>query len=73
MKLEDVSSAARDVTAKRQALTTALEQRDATIRRAFAEGWPIGSIAEAAGLTPARIASLLGHPFQRVGRPSRST
>ena len=72
MTLEDVSSTVRDVTAKRQALTTALEQRDVAIRQAFAEGWPIGAIAEVAGLTPARIASLLGHPFQHVGRPSRS-
>jgi hypothetical protein len=70
MNPEDVATAARDVAAKREALTTALEQRDAAIRRAFAEGWPIGALAEVTGLTRARIASILGHPFQRVGRPS---
>jgi hypothetical protein len=70
MNLEDVSSAARDVTTKREALTTALDQRDAAIRRAFAAGWPIGALAEATSLTRARIASILGHPYLRVGRPS---
>jgi hypothetical protein len=70
MNLEGVSSAACDVTAKREMLTAALDQRDAAICRTFAEGWPIGALAEAASLTRARIASILLHPFLRVGRPS---
>ncbi len=71
MGLEDVSAATRNIAGLRDALSAALEQRDAAIRQAFSDGWPIGAIAEAASLTPSRIASVLGHPFQRVGRPSR--
>lgn len=70
MNLVDVSAAAGDLAALREALAGALERRDAAIRQAFADGWPIGAIAQAANLTPARIASVLGHPFKRVGRPS---
>ena len=72
MGLEDVAASASGVAALRETLTVALGQRDAAIRQAFTDGLPIGAIAEAAGLTPARVSSLLGHPFHRVGRPSRS-
>ena len=71
MGLEDVTTSASAITSLREALTVALDQRDAAIRQAFTDGWPIGAIAQAAGLTPARISSLLGHPFERVGRPSK--
>jgi len=72
MGLEAVTSAARDVATLRGVLAGALQQRDNAIRQAFGEGWPIGAIAEAANLTPARVASVLGHPFQHVGRPPRT-
>jgi len=73
MALEDVSASARELGSIREALTGALDRRDAAIRQAFTDEWPIGAIAQAAGLTPARIASLLGHPFHRVGRPPNSS
>lgn len=70
MGLEDVADATRDIAAARDALDRALARRDDAIRQAFAEGSAIGAIAEAADLTPSRIGSILGHPHQRVGRPS---
>ena len=71
MSLEDVVSAARHVAEQREALARALQERDVAIRHAFNERWPIGAIAEAANLTPARVANVLGHPFQHVGRPPK--
>ena len=59
--------------ALRDAVAEAQQRRDTAIRRAFADGVPIGAIARAANLTRARVSSILGHPFERVGRPSRST
>ena len=73
MGLEDVSASAQEVASLREALVSALARRDDAIRQAFTDESPIGSIAHAANLTPARIASVLGHPFQRVGRPARSS
>ena len=74
MALEDVTAAASDVIAlARLARRGAGSPRQFAIRQAFADGAPIGAIAEAANLTPARVSSILGHPFERVGRPSRST
>jgi hypothetical protein len=71
MGLDDVAVATRDIAAARDTLDQALVRRDDAIRQAFAEGSPIGAIAEAADLTPSRIGSILGHPHQRVGRPAR--
>jgi hypothetical protein len=73
MALEDVTAAASDVITLRVSLVESLARRDGSIRQAFADGAPIGAIAKAANLTPARVSSILGHPFERVGRPSRST
>lgn len=69
--LEDVAYTANDIEQRRAALDHALVARDDAIHQAFAEGFAIGVIAEAAKLTPARVGSILGHPHQRVGRPSR--
>lgn len=71
MGLDDVAVATRDIAEARDALDRALVRRDDAIRQAFVEGASMGSIAEAAGLTPSRIGSILGHPHQRVGRPAR--
>ena len=73
MALKDVTAAASEVITLRVSLDEALARRDRSIRPAFAGGAPIGAIAKAANLTPARVSSILGHPFERVGRPSRST
>ena len=73
MVLEDVTAATRELIASRQAVAEAQHRRDTAIRRAFADGVPIGAIAQAANLTRARVSIILGHPFERVGRPSRST
>ena len=73
MALDDVTAAASDVITLRVSLVESLARRDSSIRQAFADGAPIGAIAKAANLTPARVSSILGHPFERVGRPSRST
>ena len=73
MALEHVTAAASDVITLRVLLVESLARRDSSIRQAFADGVPIGAIAKAANLTPARVSSILGHPFERVGRPSRST
>ena len=72
MALQDVTAAASEVVALRDAVTEALGRRDAAIRQAFADGVPIGAIAKAANLTRARVSELLGHPFHRVGRPART-
>jgi hypothetical protein len=73
MALEDVTAAASDLVALREAVGDALGRRDRAIKQAFADGVPIGAIASAATLTRARVSSILGHPFERVGRPPRST
>ena len=46
-------------------------ERDAVIAAAFAEGVPIRVIASTVELTAARVASILGHPMGRPGRPRR--
>jgi hypothetical protein len=61
MGLQDVTTAAGEQ-----------QRRDTAIRQAFDAGVPIGAIASAANLTRARVASILGHPFQHVGRPPRT-
>jgi hypothetical protein len=73
MALEDVTKAARELAALRHAVNEAQQRRDIAIRQAFAAGVPIAVIARAANLTRARVSSILGHPFERVGRPPRTT
>ena len=72
MALDDVTSVAIELQTLRAAVGEVLQRRDAAIRQAFADGVPIGAIAQAANITRARVASILGHPFHRVGRPSAS-
>lgn len=72
MPLQDVTAATLELIARRDAVTEAQRRRDAAIRQAFADGIPIGAIARASNLTRARVSSILGHPFERVGRPSRA-
>jgi len=72
MALDDVTSTATELQTLRAAVSDVLQRRDAAIRQAFTDGAPIGAIAQAANLTRARVASILGHPFHRVGRPSAS-
>ena len=46
-------------------------QRDISIVDAFAAGSRIVDIAAGAGLTPARVSVILGHPRGKPGRPAR--
>lgn len=47
-------------------------ERDREITELFAAGASIAELAEATGLSPARIGQILGHPFHRPGRPTGS-
>lgn len=73
MALQDVTAAAGELVALRHAVSEAQQRRDAAIRAAFADGVPIVAIARAANLTGSRVSEILGHPFERVGRPARQS
>lgn len=67
--LLEVHEATRHLRQLEEQLAAARANRDVAINRAWSEGNAIRVIAQAADLTPARIAGLLGHPFRTPGRP----
>ena len=71
MAIDLVRSLAQQVTDAQAGLDAALAARDAAIHTAYTEGWSMNAIADATGLTPARVGMILGHPHGKVGRPAR--
>ena len=72
VSLDAIAELAHAIAEGRTQLEAQLAERDDAIRRAFNDGNPIGAIAGAAQLTPARISAILDHPHGSVGRPRRS-
>ena len=69
--IEELEQAVRAHAAALAAVQRARSSRDSLIAAAFAAGAPIRVIASVVGLTPSRVASILGHPMGTPGRPAK--
>lgn len=67
--LQTARAAAATVVDLRRQVNEGVSARDQAMAAALGSGASIAEIAEATGLSQARVGQVLGHPFGRVGRP----
>jgi hypothetical protein len=68
--LEELRRVGAELAEARLRVNERLSEREATMITALGAGASIGELAQASGLTPARVGQILGHPFGRPGRPA---